>query len=95
MKFGIRYCNTGRYVDPVRAVELVQAAEAAGFESAWTVEHTVIPHGYQSAYPYAADGRLPGGDGDFALPDPQITGLCCGRIRMPVASLMRLDRAAT
>lgn len=72
MKFGIRYCNTGRYVDPTRAVELVQAAEAAGFESAWTVEHTVIPRGYQSAYPYSNDGRLPGGEGDFTLPDPQI-----------------------
>ncbi len=72
MKFGIRYCNTGRYVHPSNAVELVQAAESAGFESAWTVEHTVIPRGYQSAYPYAADGRLPGGEGDFVLPDPQI-----------------------
>ena len=72
MKFGIRYCNTGRYVAPDRAVELVQAAEAAGFESAWTVEHTVIPRGYRSAYPYASDGRLPGGEGDFVLPDPQI-----------------------
>jgi len=72
MKFGIRYCNTGRYADPVHAVELVQAAEAAGFESAWTVEHTVIPKGYQSAYPYASDGRIPGGEGDFVLPDPLI-----------------------
>ncbi len=72
MKFGIRYCNTGRYTDPGRAVELVQAAEAVGFESAWTVEHTVIPRGYQSAYPYTSDGRLPGGEGDFVLPDPQI-----------------------
>lgn len=72
MKFGIRYCNTGRYVDPARAVELVQAAEETGFESAWTVEHVVIPKGYQSAYPYATDGRLPGGEGDFVLPDPQI-----------------------
>jgi probable F420-dependent oxidoreductase len=72
MKFGIRYCNTGPYVDPDRAVELVQAAEAAGFESAWTVEHTVIPKGYQSTYPYAAGGRIPGGEGDFVLPDPQI-----------------------
>ncbi len=72
MKFGIRYCNTGRYTDPARAVELVQAAEETGFESAWTVEHVVIPKGYQSAYPYNADGRLPGGEGDFVLPDPQI-----------------------
>jgi probable F420-dependent oxidoreductase len=72
MKFGIRYCNTGRYCDPDQAVALVQAAEEAGFESAWTIEHTVIPKGYQSAYPYAAGGRLPGGEGDFILPDPQI-----------------------
>jgi len=72
VKFGLRYCNTGRYTDPVRAVELMQAGEAAGFESAWTVEHTVIPRGYQSAYPYTADGKLPGGEGDFVLPDPLI-----------------------
>jgi probable F420-dependent oxidoreductase len=72
MKFGLRYCNTGQYIDPARAVELVQAAEEAGFESAWTVEHVVIPRGYQSAYPYAADGRIPGGEGDFPIPDPLI-----------------------
>ncbi len=72
MKFGLRYCNTGPYTEPARAVELVQAAEAAGFDSAWTVEHTVVPHGYQSAYPYATDGKLPGGEGDFVLPDPLI-----------------------
>ena len=35
MKFGLRYCNTGRYVDAALAVEIVQAAEEAGFESAW------------------------------------------------------------
>ncbi len=72
MKFGLRYCNTGRYADPTRAIELMQAAEAAGFESAWTVEHTVIPRGYTSAYPYTTDGKLPGGEGDFLLPDPLI-----------------------
>ncbi len=72
MKFGLRYCNTGQYTEPARAIELVQAGEAAGFDSAWTVEHTVVPHGYRSAYPYAADGRLPGGEGDFVLPDPLI-----------------------
>jgi probable F420-dependent oxidoreductase len=72
MKFGLRYCNAGRYADPARAVELLQAGEAAGFESAWTVEHTVIPRDYQSAYPYTSDGRLPGGEGDFLVPDPLI-----------------------
>ncbi len=72
MKFGLRYCNTGRYVDPGLAIELLQAGEEAGFESAWTVEHTVVPAGYQSAYPYSADGKMAGGAEDFPLPDPLI-----------------------
>lgn len=72
MKFGLRYCNTGRYVDPAQAVELVQAGEEAGFESAWTVEHTVVPDGYQSAYPYSSDGKMAGGVNDIPLPDPLI-----------------------
>lgn len=72
MKFGLRYCNTGRYVDPVRAIELMQAAEEAGFESAWTVEHTVVPAGYKSPYPYSNDGKMAGGVDDFPLPDPLI-----------------------
>lgn len=72
MKFGLRYCNTGRYVDPTLAVELLQAGEEAGFESAWTVEHTVVPAGYESAYPYSADGKMANGVVDLPLPDPLI-----------------------
>ena len=72
MKFGLRYCNTGRYVDPAKAVALVQAGEEAGFESAFTVEHTVVPDGYQSAYPYSPDGKMAGGVNDIPLPDPLI-----------------------
>jgi len=72
MKFGLRYCNTGRYIDPAKAIELVQAGEDAGFESAWTVEHTVVPEGYQSAYPYSDDGKMAGGQDDVPLPDPLI-----------------------
>ena len=72
MKFGLRYCNTGRYVDAALAVELVQAAEEAGFESAWTVQHTVVPEGHVSAYPYSPDGRMRGDRFDFPIPDPLI-----------------------
>ena len=73
MKFGLRYCNTDKYaVDTALAVELVQAGEAAGFESAWTVEHTVIPSGYQSVYPYSETGKIAGGAEDLILPDPLI-----------------------
>lgn len=72
MKFGLRYCNIGPYVDPSLAIELVQAGEEAGFDSAWTVEHTVLPGGYQSTYPYSPTGRMPGGEAEFILPDPLI-----------------------
>ena len=72
MQFGLRYCNTGRYTDPNKAVALIQAAEEAGFESAWTVEHTVVPAGYESRYPYSPDGKMAGGVDDFPLPDPLI-----------------------
>ena len=72
MKFGLRYCNTGRFVDPAQAVALAQAGEAAGFESMWTVEHTVVPGGYGSAYPYADSGKMAGGDDAIPLPDPLI-----------------------
>lgn len=72
MKFALRYCNTGRYTDPAEAVALLQAGEAAGFESAWTIEHTVVPKGYRSSYPYAAGGRMPGDEAEFVMPDPLI-----------------------
>ena len=92
MKFGLRYCNTGRYTDPAKAVELVQAAEEAGFDSAWTVEHTVVPDGYQSRYPYSDDGKMAGGIQDFPLPDPLIwmayVAARTGRIRLGTGILI-------
>ena len=73
MKFALRYCNTGRYVDAKEAVALAQAAEAAGFELPWTVEHTIVPAGYTaSAYPYDPSGKMAGGRNDIPLPDPLI-----------------------
>jgi len=72
MKFGLRYASLGRYANGPAAVELAQAAEAAGFESVWTVEHVVVPHAYQSRYPYSASGRMGEGLEDFPIPDPLI-----------------------
>jgi probable F420-dependent oxidoreductase len=72
MKFGLRYASLGRYANGAAAVELAQAAEAAGFESIWTVEHVVVPHGYQSRYPYSPTGRMGSGLEDFPIPDPLI-----------------------
>ncbi len=92
MKFGLRYCNTGRYVDPAKAIELVQAGEEAGFDSAWTVEHTVVPANYQSAYPYSPDGKMAGGVDDFPLPDPIVwmsyVGAATSRIKLATGILI-------
>ena len=72
MKFGLRYASLGRYGNGPAAVELAQAAEAAGFDSIWTVEHVVVPQAYQSRYPYSASGRMGSGLEDFPIPDPLI-----------------------
>jgi probable F420-dependent oxidoreductase len=45
-----------------------RAAQDAGFESIWVFEHAVIPAGYDSRYPYNAEGRI--GIEDDDLPDP-------------------------
>jgi probable F420-dependent oxidoreductase len=71
MKFGIAFANTGPYAGATGATALAEAAERAGFESLWTVEHVVVPTDYQSAYPYSPDGKMPGG-GAFDIPDPLV-----------------------
>lgn len=72
MKFGLMFTNTGMGSTPTGAVELAQRAERLGFESLWTVEHVVVPSGYQSAYPYHPSGKMAGGMEEFDLPDPLI-----------------------
>ena len=72
MKFGLRYLNTGRNVWSDKAISMAQAAEEAGFESIWTVDHVVVPKGYKSTYPYAASGRMGDGNEDMQYPDPLI-----------------------
>ena len=71
MKFGIAFANNGPFVAPSQAAFLAETAEAAGFESIWTVDHVVVPAGYLSRYPYSPSGRLPSGE-DTAFPDPLI-----------------------
>lgn len=69
MKFGIGFANTGPFASGPGAVKLAAAAEAAGFESLWTVEHVVYPEGYESVYPYGPSGKMPG-SGRNPIPDP-------------------------
>src|SRR5258706_5336690 len=72
MKFGLRYASLGKYSNGPAAVELAKAAEEAGFDSIWTVDHVVVPPGYQSRYPYSPSGRMGSGLEDFPIPDPLI-----------------------
>ena len=70
MKFGIAYGNAF-FPSAGRATAFAEGAEAAGFESIWTVEHVLVPAAYESTYPYADDGKMPGGT-SFPIPDPLI-----------------------
>ncbi len=72
MKFGIMFANTGHGASPAGATAVGKAAEAGGFEAIWTVEHVVVPSGYESKYPYDPSGKMAGGAEDFDLPDPLI-----------------------
>jgi probable F420-dependent oxidoreductase len=71
VKFGIMYANAGPSARTEHATALATLAEEAAFESLWTVEHVVVPAGYQSTYPYSGDGRMPGGE-DVDIPDPLV-----------------------
>ncbi len=69
VSFGIAFANAGPFARPELAAVLAEEAEAVGIESLWTVEHPVIPAGYQSRYPYNSSGRAPGAE-VADIPDP-------------------------
>ncbi len=71
MRFGVMFANTGPFATPEGASALATAADEMGLESIWAVEHVVVPAGYQSKYPYADSGRMPGPE-DSPIPDPLI-----------------------
>ncbi len=71
MKFGVMFANVGPMGRAEGAVGIAQAAEEAGIESLWTVELTVVPAGYESAYPYSDTGKMPGPESS-PIPDPLI-----------------------
>jgi probable F420-dependent oxidoreductase len=69
MKFGLMYASIGPFSRPESLARLARLADDAGFESMWSIEHVVVPVGYQSTYPYNKSGKLPIPD-DMPLPDP-------------------------
>ena len=72
MKFGLTYPNTGHGSSAAGVKAMAQGAEAGGFQTLWTVEHVVVPSGYESPYPYDASGKMAGGAEVFDLPDPLV-----------------------
>jgi probable F420-dependent oxidoreductase len=71
VKYGLMFSNTGSFGRPEGCTHLARTAEAVGIESLWTVEHVAVPVGYQSQYPYAKDGRMPGPESS-PIPDPLV-----------------------
>jgi probable F420-dependent oxidoreductase len=71
MKFGLAFANTMGWAEGQGAVTAARAAEAAGFESMWTVEHVIFPDDYTSAYPYSPTGKMPAA-ASTPIPDPLI-----------------------
>jgi probable F420-dependent oxidoreductase len=64
------FVNTA-FPGPDAARAVASAAEEAGFDSLWCVEHVVVPAGYESTYPYSSSGKMPGGSA-FPIPDPLV-----------------------
>lgn len=69
MKIGVVFANVMLFGTPDGARALAEAAEESGIESLWTVEHVVVPEGYESPYPYSSSGKMPGGE-TVPIPDP-------------------------
>jgi len=71
VKFGIAFANAGPFAAPEMLAHLALTAEEVGVESLWTVEHALVPVGYQSEYPYDPSGKMPGGE-EAPIPDPML-----------------------
>lgn len=71
MRYGIVFANTLGFATGPGALDMARAAEAAGFESVWTVEHVVYPDDYASPYPYSPDGKMPAVP-STPIPDPLV-----------------------
>jgi len=63
------FANGARGAEPEHALALACAAEEAGYESLWAVQHVVMPIDHASRYPYSTEGTVPGG-AQIAIPDP-------------------------
>lgn len=67
MQIGI-FCGFSAHTPPARIAEQARAIEGRGFHELWVPEHVVLFEQYESQYPYAEDGRLPGFSGGIMEP---------------------------
>ena len=70
MKFGLAFASSVG-TEQESALEITRVAEQVGFDSVWGGEHVIRPDHIESAYPYTADGEMPG-DAETPIPDPLI-----------------------
>jgi probable F420-dependent oxidoreductase len=69
MKFALHGVGSGSTVKPEPLAQVARKAEQLGFESIWVPEHMAVPVEMRTRYPYAEDGKFPGGP-MAALHDP-------------------------
>jgi CAI-1 autoinducer synthase len=86
LKLGVLYANVGPFAERETFLALVRAAEEAGVESLWPVEHVAVPVERHSPYPYSEDGRAP-------LPDRTPLGDPLLSLAFAAASSQRLRLA--
>ena len=85
MHFALNAVGSGSTARPEPLAQVAQKAEALGYESLWIPEHLAVPVEMQTPYPYAADGKFPGGV-SVAIHDPFVAlayvAACTRRIRL-------------
>jgi probable F420-dependent oxidoreductase len=69
MRIGLFVPTTNPFATPEYLRDAAAEAEERGFASLWIPEHVVLFDDYQSAYPYAGDGKIPLG-GEHGMLDP-------------------------
>jgi probable F420-dependent oxidoreductase len=55
---GVVPFNSGPYIKPGALGAMAAELELLGYESMWTFEHVIVPHSYESRYPYSPTGKL-------------------------------------
>jgi probable F420-dependent oxidoreductase len=85
MKFALHGVGSGSTVKPDALAQVARKAEQLGYESIWIPEHLAVPIAMRTPYPYAADGKFPGG-AMVALHDPFLAlayaAACTERIKL-------------